>query len=162
MKTAVSKKYLVWAVIALLAVASIAFFFYYFGHNDAKALADFSTAYAQFDQAVTGMSQSVLASNPEGGSANNTPELKADEALAQLNRKASVRISSLTQNDSTLMQTMREIADLSGQELVALKEYKTAVADGSSDMNKAASVYETLSQKRQSAYAQFRELVGTK
>ena len=161
MRMAVIQKYLVWLVIACVVTAAIAFFFFFqFGHNDAKVLADFPIAYAIFDRAIADYSKSALGSSPEGGSANIDLELKADEALADLNTKASARISSLTRNDGDLMQTMLEIADLSGKELVALKEYKTAVADGSSDLNKAAAVYADLTQKRQTAYLHFRELAG--
>ena len=159
---AVIQKYRVWLVIACVVTAAIAFFFFQFGHNDAKVLADFPNAYAKFDRAIADYSKTALGSNPEGGSANNDLELNADEALADLNRKASARISSLTRNDGDLMQTMLEIADLSGKELVALKEYKTAVADGSSDLDKAAAAYADLTQKRQTAYLRFRELAGIK
>ena len=65
---------------------------------------------------------------------SNAPEpdvlkLKVDEALVELNTKASVRVSSLTKNDGDLMRIMREIADLSAKEFNTLKAVQSALVD---------------------------------
>lgn len=156
MNMAMPKKYLAGIVIALIAFAAVAAFFYYFGRHDAVALSDFLTAYAKYDQAAADFSR--LSQAP----AENGLERSADQALAVLNARASVRISSLTRNDADLMTTMLEIGSLSTKELAALKEYKTALADGSSDVGQVANVYADLTNKRQAAYTQFRELAGLK
>ena len=156
------KKYKALIVLALIVVVGTFFFFYRFYHNDVKALTDFSVAYEKFDKAVSDFSTSVFASNPEGALAVDDLERKADEALVDLNIKASARISSLIKNDAELMRATHEIADLSGKELDALKAYKRAIADKNSGMDKLAQAFGDLSNKRQVAYAHFRELGGIK
>jgi hypothetical protein len=156
------KKYKALLVIALIMAAGIFFFFYHFGHNDAKAIGDFSVAYEKFDKAISDFSSPVIASNLESAPATDDLERKADEALVELNTKASARISSLTKNDAELMNVTLEIADLSKKELDTLKAYKSALADKNVDLNKLAKEFGDLTNKRQTAYALFRELAGLK
>jgi hypothetical protein len=107
-------KYKALLIIALILLAGIFFFFYRLYQNDVKALTNFLAAYQKFDQAVSNYSTAVFASNQDGASAADALEQKTDEALAELNTRASVRISSLIKNDGELMRAALEIEELSG------------------------------------------------
>jgi type II secretory pathway pseudopilin PulG len=158
------KKYIpLLVVVVLIGIAAIFFFFFYrMGSNDAKALADFSAAYKDYDQSISDFSTAVLASNPGGAPATDDLERKANEALVKLTTKASARISSLTKNDGDLMRLTLEIADLSGKELDALKAYQSAVVAKSGDADKLANEFADLKNQRQTAYARYLELAGLK
>ena len=157
------KKYVAWLVVVLIGIAAIFFFYFYrMGSSDAIALADFSAAYENYDRAISDFSAVVLASNPEGAPAGDEFERKADEAFVELNTKASARISSLTKNDGDLMRLTRQIADLSGKELDALKAYQSAVADKSGDLDKLAKDFADLKNQDQTDYARYLELAGLK
>lgn len=158
----IKTKYLALLGIALIGLAAFLFFFYRMGHNDAVALSDFPRAYENFDKAISDYSKSSLASNSGGAAANHDAEGNADKALATLNTKASARISSLTRNDAELMTTMLEIADLSTKEFVTLKDYKTALADGSGDTGTLLNDFGDLTNQRQTAYARFLKLADLK
>ena len=145
------------ALLILVPVVIVGFFFY---HNDVKALEKFVASYEKFDKAISDFSKPVFVSNVEGAPATDDLERKADEALAELNTKTSVRISSLIKNDAELMNTELEIADFSGKELDNLKAYKRAVADKNVDLGRLAKEFGDLANKRQTAYARFRELGG--
>ncbi len=56
------------------------------------------------------------------------------------------------------MSTTREIADLSGKELNALKAYQKAAAAQGADLDQLAKQVEALSSQRQAAFAGFMEL----
>jgi hypothetical protein len=157
------KKYLALLVVALFAICGIFFFFFYrMGTNDAKALADFPVAYDHYDQAVSDYSKAVLATNPESILTTDDIERKADQALAVLHTKASVRISSLTKNDGDLMKLSLEIADLARQEVDTLKAYQSAVASQSADLDRLAKQFHDLTNQRQTDYAHYLELAGIK
>ena len=155
------KKYTVLLVIPVLLVVIIfAYIFYRMGTNDAKALADFPIAYQHYDQAISDFSKAVLSSNP--GTEPNTEhlELLAEEALATLKTKASIRISSLTRHDGDLMKLFHEITVLAGQELDTLKAYRSAAADKNTDIELLAKQFRELNNQRQADYASFQELGG--
>ena len=107
------------ALVVMLGAAVVLFLFY----RDIQTLKDFSASYKKFDK-----EQSV-------------------DTLAELNIKATVRISSATQNDPELMSLMREIANLAGKEFMSLRDHKD-----SGD----------LTLKRKGAYARFLVLAGIK
>jgi hypothetical protein len=155
------KKYKGLLILALVALAGL-FFFYRLHRHDVKSLVNFSVAYKNFDKAISDFSIPVFAPNFEGAPATDDLERKADEALVELNTKASARLSSLIKNDAELMSTTLEIADLSGKELDALKAYKRAVADKNVNLDRLAKEFGDLTNKRQSAYARFQELAGLK
>lgn len=60
------KKYVPLLVLAIMAIGSVYFFFYRMYTRDIEELEDFLASYKKFDQAMSGFSTPVLASNPEG------------------------------------------------------------------------------------------------
>ena len=110
-------------VVVVLGVAFVVFLFY----RDFRTLSDFSAAYKRFDT-----------------------EQGAD-TLADLNQKATARISSATQNDPELMSLMREIADLAGKELASLRIEAGLAKDQGN-----------ITLQRKAVYARFQELSGIK
>ena len=155
------KKYKWLLILVLIALAGVFSFFYCFYYNDVKALTDFSDSYEKFDKAISDFSALVFASNLEGAPATDNLERKADEALVELNTKASARLSSLIKNDAELMSTELEIADFSGKELDTLSAYKRAIRDKrDTDVDGLAKEYGELTSKRKAAYAHFQELAG--
>ena len=157
------KKYRVLLVITLIVVIGVTAIFFLFNRfyqNDVKALTDFPAAYEKFDQTMADFSAAVFASNLAGAPAVDDLERKADAALVDLDAKASVRISSLIKNDAELMRSMPEIAALSGQELDALKAYKSASTGKNGDLDQLAKALADLRSQRQTAYARFQELAG--
>lgn len=154
------KKYKVLFVLALVLIASVFFIFYNMYHDGLKALEGFVASYEKFDKAISDFSLPVFVSNFEDAPATDGLERKADEALFELNTKAHARLSSLIKNDAELMSTTLEIADLSGKELDALKAYKRAVVDQKVNLDSLAKESGELTNKRQTAYARFRELAG--
>lgn len=156
------RKYKALLVIAAIVVAGMCLIWVYFGVSDARATQDFTAAYKQYDQAVTSLSGSLFAANfGETGTSNNI-ERQADEALADLTRKASVRISSLTKNDGEMMKSSLEIADLAAKEIAALKEYRSALADGSADSGRFGTEFTDLQNQRKAAYHHYLDLAGVK
>lgn len=149
-------------LVTVLVLAGFFSFFYYFGHNDAKAIADFSGAYENYNKATSDFSTAVFSSNHESTTATDDLEHQADAALIELNTKASTRISSLTKNDADLMNIAHEIADLSGKEGVALKAYKSADPGKGIDLDKLVQEIKDLTDQRQTDYARFQELAGIK
>ena len=144
MSTATVKKYRWTAALAVVLTVGVVFFFYRMYEHDMKTLTDFSVSYAQFDKAVSGSS---------------LPE--ADEAFVELNRSASVRISSLTKHDREAMDTMHEIADISEKELGTLHVYKKALEyKQTADASDLAKELRNLHDQRATAYAHFQELGG--
>jgi hypothetical protein len=153
------KKYIVLLVV-LIGIAGIFFFFYHFGHNDDKALSEFSAAYQDYDRAFSDLSLAVYMSDLEGTPTYDELAQITDQALGELTQKASARISSLTRHDAEIMSLTHEIADLSGIEFVALKAYQSAMANKDPDLGQLSKELQDLSIKRQSAYARFQELSG--
>ena len=93
-------------------------------------------------------------------SATDDLEHKAVRILAELNTKASERISSLIKNDAEFMRTKLEIANFSGKELDALSAYKRAMRDKrDAERERLAKEFINLKNKRTTAYAGFQELV---
>lgn len=154
------KKFLALLVVFLIGVAGVSFFFYHFGHNDTLALTEFSTAYQNYDRAYSDLSAVAFTNSFEGSPAYDDLEQTADQALEDLNLKASARISSLTRNDAEIMSLTRMIAELSGKELTALKAYHSAMADNDPELAQLSSELEDLHARRQAAYARFQELSG--
>jgi hypothetical protein len=151
------KKYKWWLlVLTVMMVGALSAFSFY--RHDVTALEEFSASYQRFDKASLVFSASVSASNLEGVSATDGLELKTDEALVELNTKASVRISSLIRNDGELMSAELEIADLSRKELSSLKAYKKAIQSKSTDADRLAREHDDLTNKRRAAYAHFQRL----
>ena len=85
------KKYKIWLVITLIAMAVMLFFFIRLGLNDEKAIADFSTAYQNYDTAISNVSTALFVSNQGAASTFDGVENKANEALAELKANASAR-----------------------------------------------------------------------
>ncbi len=117
-------------------------------------------AYEKFDEAISDFSAYLLAQNLESTPASDDPERKAEEALAELDARASARLSSLIKNDAELMHLTLEIDGLSGRELAALKAHKGAASDKSADLPKLGKELADLARQRQTAYARFRVLGG--
>ena len=117
-------------------------FFVRMYQKDVAALVDFSAAYVTFDQAISDFSRSKTDSADE----------HADETLRDLDAKATFRLSSLNKNEKEVMQDARTIADLAGQELATLKDYRHR---GTAPQK---SMYDELSGKRKAAYVHFRSL----
>jgi hypothetical protein len=159
MSMAIVKKY-TWLVIVVLAVLTGIFYFFNRFYHDVKALTDFSYSYEKFDKAISYFSISVFALNFDSTLVTEDLERKANEALIELNIKASERISSLIKNDAEFMSSELEIADLSGKELTALGIYKRSIFyKRDAEMDNLAKEFRDLKNKRTTAYARFQELV---
>lgn len=141
MNMEIIKKHKFPLVVAIALPAAVLFFFSRMYQKDVRELADFSASYEKYVEAID-------------------LERNADEALFELQTKASARISSLIKNDAGLMAAALEIADLSRKELDALKAYKRAVASKDVQSDKLAKESVDLRNKRQTAYARFKELAG--
>ena len=100
--------------------------------------------------------------NPQSAPEPEVLKRKVDEALVELNTKASVRVSSLTKNDGDLMRIMREIADLSAKEFNTLKAVQSALVDRKADADPLAKEFADFTNQRQAAYVRFREFAGRK
>jgi hypothetical protein len=89
------KKYFSLLIFTILPICGIfTFFFFRMGTHDAKVLAEFPTAYKNYDQAMADYSTTLLAPNPDRIAVPSGLESKADQALAALYSIASERISS--------------------------------------------------------------------
>ncbi|MGB8958141.1 MAG: hypothetical protein WCC00_03910 [Candidatus Aminicenantales bacterium] len=145
-----------WPLILVLALAAVVcLFFFHMYHDDINALKGFIAAYEKFDQAVSDLSTS----------ASNDVDGKAGESLVVLNAKAPLRLSSLIKNDAELMDQAREVADLSQRELDGLKAQDAMLKSRNPDSDGAKGReldkdVRVLREKRQAAYARFRELCG--
>ncbi len=146
--------------IALILLAGVFIFFIRLYNQDVKALSDFLAAYQKFDQAISDYSAAVFAPNKGNVSTADVLQQKADEALADLNAKASVRISSLIKNDAGLMRTALQIGELSGKEFDSLKACRSAAADKNAALDRLAKEHGDLTNQRQAAYNQFQKLAG--
>jgi hypothetical protein len=154
------KKYIPLLVIVLSGVVVIFFFFYHFGHNDDKALTEFSSAYQKYDRAFSDLSSTVFMFNLEGSPTYDDLEQITDQALGDLTLKASARISSLTRHDAEIMNLTHEIADLSGKEFNALKAYQSAMVNNDLDLAQLSKELQYLTSERRAAYARFQELTS--
>ena len=122
-------------LVSILVVSAVVFlFFFRMYRDDIKTITGFMASYEQFDKAVSFYADK---GRPDGLG-------KANEALIELQARASLRLSSLIKNDGELMDQAREVADLSRRELEGLK-----MED-----------HRLLHEKRIAAYARFQELSG--
>lgn len=154
------KKYIPLLVIVLVGVIGILFLFFHFGHNDDKALTEFSTAYQIYDRAFSSLSATVFMFNYEGSPTYDDLEQIAEQALGELTLKASARISSITRNDGEIMSLTQEIAEISETELTALKSFQRAMVNKDPDIAQLSNELQGLTIKRRAAYARFQELSG--
>lgn len=167
------KKHKVALVLALVVIGGVFLFFFRLYNNDVKALESFSASYEKFDKAI-----SYFSSGKTDGL-----ESKAEDALYQVTRTASFRLSSLIKNDAIIPPLALEIADLSRKELDYLSAYKKAIQNepqhqnldcakqqslmveiwcGGKDANldKLVKEYGDIDSKRKTAYTSFQGLVG--
>jgi len=146
------KKYKGLLVLALVVIVFAFSFFYRMYHNDVKALDDFVIAYERFDNAISDFSV---------GKADDS-EIKAGDAVVELNARAIFSLSSLIKNDNVIPVVAIQVADLSGKELETLRAYKIATQSQNADSDRLAKVYSDLVSKRKDAYAHFLELAELK
>jgi hypothetical protein len=151
-----------WLIFFVLVVLAGIFAFYHLYHTDIKELADFSASYEKLDRAISDFSGRISGSSFEDRPAVDSYERKADEARVELKVKASARLSSIIKNDAELMSITLNISDLAAKELEALKAYRRAVFDMDINAGRLAEEFADLTNKRQTAYARFRELGGLK
>lgn len=104
------------AVLVLIGAAGVFLFFYRMYQKDMKALKGFIAAYERFEEAMPTAADEFLR-------AGLGP---AEEALAELQARASFRLSSLIKNEDQLMGQAREVADLARRELDALRVRREA------------------------------------
>lgn len=123
------------AVILVAGLGVVVVFFVRMHQNDVKALKGFIASYGRFDKAMPG---------GDGGDSPSGLDA-AREAAADLQAKASFRISSLIRNDAELMAQVREVADLARREFDGVRLGQEAG---------------TLREKRKAAYARFVALAG--
>lgn len=130
----ISKRNKILLFFAVIVILGAFFFFYRMYNHDVQALADFSGAYQNYDQAISGFSANKTA----------VSETQATSALADLNAKANFGLSSLIKNDSLIPAAAHEVADSAEQEFADLKTNNQYFVD--------------VSLKRKTAYARFLEL----
>lgn len=132
MKNGSIKRFRTWLILILVIVAAIAFFFYRMYHSDVKSLNAFTASYENFDRAILDYA------------ANKTTaaESTASAAVANLQTKSRMRISSLIKHDGELMSEARVIANLAKQEFDSVK----------------ANTADDFTAQRKSAYAYFQSL----
>jgi len=124
-----------WLIVSILVVSAVVFlFFFRMYRDDIKAITDFMASYEQFDKAVFFYT----------GKGRLDGLGKANEALIELQARASLRLSSLIKNDGALMHRAREVADLCRRELEDFGMEGRRI----------------LHEKRIAAYARFQELCG--
>ena len=128
----------------LVPVVFVGVLLFRFGRHDARALADFSASYQRFSDAI---------SHLESSGPSDELERQAEDALAELDARASARVSSLTKHDAEIMAAFGEIGDLSQKELQTLKEFKRAA-----DSAALAQEFGDLKRRRAAAYDRFRAL----
>ncbi len=148
----VIKKYQVVVVSVLIIVIGAVFFFYRLYQYDTQALKNFSASYEKFDRAIADFSASKT----------DDSEVRAIDALAELNTKVVFRLSSLIKNDGVIPPVAHEIADLAGKELFVLDAYQSAIKNKKTGARALAQEYGDRTAKRKAAYARFQELAGLK
>jgi hypothetical protein len=144
-------------LIVLLGIGAFSFFYRLY-QNDVNTLTEFVAAYQNYDRAVSEFSTTVLAANPDSAPMAGGFDMYADQALAVLFMKGSVRISSAIKNEKEVMRTMLLVVIVSEKELAALRAYQSAKVDQSADLIGLAKTYHDLTNQRQAAFAYFREL----
>jgi hypothetical protein len=148
------------ALLVVLALLAVGFYCVRQYRQDVRALADFSAAYQRLDKAIADYSAPVLDPDFQETPASAVLAGNAADALDELDRKASIRLSSLIKHDGELMRTTFQIANLSTRELNAVAAFRKAIAEKSPDLDRPAFLkqLDDLTRRRQAAYAHFREL----
>jgi hypothetical protein len=142
-----------WLLILFLAIAAgVLFFFFRMSRDDIGALKDFMASYERFDRAISDLSMTGT-----DDSVN-----KAGNAAADLDAKASLRLSSLIKNDAGLMDQAREVADLARREIDSLRVARVEAQNKNTDLDRLAEESRVLTGQRKAAYARFRELGGSR
>jgi len=142
-----------WLLIFILIVAAgVLFFFFRMYHNDTGELKRFMASYERFDRAMSDLSMT----------GTDDSMSKAENAAADLNAKASLRLSSLIKNDAELMDQAREVADLARREIDSLRVYRVEALNKNTDVDRLAEESRVLTGKRKAAYARFREFGGNR
>jgi hypothetical protein len=142
----------IFLIVLLAGAAGIYFLVHHFYDRDIRALTDFMTAYTTYDQAMTAASKSEQLSDDL--------QQTAGQALADMQTRASVRISSFIKNDGELMDTEQQIADLSTKEMDALLAYQGALIQKSADLELRKQEMDDLTRQRQRVYSHFQDLGG--
>jgi hypothetical protein len=144
------KKYSI--LLVLVPVLLAGSFFYYLYRHDVKSLDDFAASYEKFDEAVANFSTGKT----------GDLESRARDALAELNAKATFRLSSLIKNDNVIPPVALEVADFSGKELDALVAYEKASQSKNGNVEALAQEYSDLTSKMEATYTRFQELAEVK
>lgn len=148
-----------WLLVIALAMLTGLYFINRMHRHDIKAVKDFMTAYKEYDDAVLAFSIPAVEPNMADGTTTENLKRKADLALAGLDSKASVRLSSFLKNDAELMNVARRIANLSREELAALETFGRSETDSSVDLNMKNKEPGALTNERKQAYARFEKLL---
>ena len=135
-------------VLLALIVASVVAFAYRMGRHDMQALRDFETAYEHFDRAITAL----------GAQRNPSSTEQAAAALADFQKKAAMRISSLTKNDGSMMMAAREVAAMATQELTAVNAYQAVAVTDADSARILATEAANVRNERISRHARFQYL----
>lgn len=140
----------IFLIVLLAGAAGIYFLVHRFYDRDIQALTDFMTAYTAYDQAMTAATKSLQLSE----------DLKQTTAQAQadVQTRASIRISSFIKNEDEVMNTEQEIAELSTKEMDALLAYQESLARKSPDVELRKKELEDITRQRQAAYSHFQDL----
>ncbi len=110
-------------LVVLVLFASIVYLFFRMGSNDARVLSEFPAAYLRYDQAIAACSTAVTSPDPQSA---GDLQRGAGNALADLKRQSSARLSSLTRHDGDRMALAEEIGSLSQKEFDTLAAYRQA------------------------------------
>jgi hypothetical protein len=144
-------------VALLLAAAAGFLIFSHMYRVDMRALEGFIASCGRFDEVM-----------PAESGRNRPGGLDAErEALADVQARASLKLSSLIRNDNELMAQAREVADLAQREFESLLAYDAGLAAqtggpaGEVQAEKLVREYVVLQGKRKAAFARFMELGGT-
>lgn len=145
------KRLLIFILVPAVPVG-VLLFFYRMYHNDIGELKGFMVSYERFDRAISDLSMV----------GTDDSMCKAGNAAAELNAKASLKLSSLIRNDAELMEQAREVADLARREIDSLRIYQVEAQNKNTELDRLAEESRALTGKRQAAYARFRELGGNR
>jgi hypothetical protein len=152
----ISKPFKIGVVVVLAAAAGFLIFSHIY-RVDMRALEGFVASCGRFDEVM-----------PAEPGRNRPGGLDAErEALADVQARASLRLSSLIRNDNELMAQAREVADLAQREFESLRAYDAGLAAQTGgrvvevQAEKLDREYVVLQVKRKAAFARFMELGGT-
>jgi hypothetical protein len=142
-------------VLGFLGAAGIAFLLFSFYQRDMQSLTEFTTAYTAFDRSIADYSQAVFTSPSNITQSTDDLQRKAESDLQVLTTKSSVRISSAVKNEQEVMRTTAAIAELSKNELDALKTYQQEASEKGGNADSLINPYNNLKNQRLAAYAHF-------